>query len=54
MIKNLGGHGIGRSLHEDPDELLNYRNKFDQRRFRKIQLLRSKPLSRQHLPMQRN
>ncbi|MNN67314.1 Methionine aminopeptidase 2 [compost metagenome] len=35
MIKNLGGHGIGRSLHEDPDELLNYRNKFDQRRFRK-------------------
>ncbi|GAA4169551.1 type I methionyl aminopeptidase [Sphingobacterium ginsenosidimutans] len=35
VIKNLGGHGIGRSLHEDPDELLNYRNKFDQRRFRK-------------------
>lgn len=35
VIKNLGGHGIGRSLHEQPDELLNYRNKFDQRRFRK-------------------
>jgi len=35
VIKNLGGHGIGRSLHEDPDELLNYRNRFDQRRFRK-------------------
>lgn len=35
VIKNLGGHGIGRSLHEDPDELLNYRNKLDQRRFKK-------------------
>lgn len=35
VIKNLGGHGIGRSLHEEPDELLNYRNKYDQRRFRK-------------------
>jgi len=35
VIKNLGGHGIGRSLHEQPDELLNYRNRYDSRRFRK-------------------
>lgn len=35
VIKNLGGHGIGRGLHESPEELLNYRNRFDQRRFRK-------------------
>ncbi len=35
VIKNLAGHGIGRSLHEQPDELLNYKNKFDQRRFKK-------------------
>jgi methionyl aminopeptidase len=35
VIKNLGGHGIGRSLHEEPDELLNYRNRFDHRRFKK-------------------
>lgn len=35
VIKNLGGHGIGRSLHEQPDELLNYKNKYDQRRFKK-------------------
>jgi methionyl aminopeptidase len=35
VIKNLGGHGIGRSLHEEPNELLNFRNGFDQRRFRK-------------------
>lgn len=35
VIKNLGGHGVGRSLHEEPDELLNYRNRYDQRRFKK-------------------
>ncbi|MCC9167924.1 type I methionyl aminopeptidase [Pontibacter harenae] len=35
VIKSLGGHGIGRSLHEQPDELLNFRNRFDQRRFKK-------------------
>lgn len=35
VIKNLGGHGIGRSLHEQPDELLNYKNRFDHRRFKK-------------------
>ncbi|REC46724.1 type I methionyl aminopeptidase [Chryseobacterium pennipullorum] len=35
VIKNLGGHGVGRSLHEEPDELLNYRNRFDTRRFKK-------------------
>jgi len=35
VIKNLGGHGIGRSLHEAPDELMNYRNRFDGRRFKK-------------------
>lgn len=35
VIENLGGHGIGRSLHEQPDELLNYKNRYDQRRFKK-------------------
>ncbi|MFD0795641.1 type I methionyl aminopeptidase [Mucilaginibacter litoreus] len=35
VIKNLGGHGIGKSLHEQPDGLLNYKDKLDQRRFRK-------------------
>ncbi len=35
VIKNLGGHGIGRSLHEQPDELMNYKNRLDQRRFKK-------------------
>ncbi len=35
VIRNLAGHGIGRGLHEQPDDLLNYRNKSDQRRFKK-------------------
>jgi methionyl aminopeptidase len=35
VIRNLGGHGIGRSLHEQPDGLLNCKNRFGQRRFKK-------------------
>lgn len=35
VIKNLGGHGVGRSLHEQPDEIMNFKNRLDQRRFRK-------------------
>lgn len=35
VIKNLGGHGVGRSLHEQPDEIMNYKNRFDKRRFKK-------------------
>lgn len=35
VIRNLAGHGIGRGLHEQPDDLLNYRNKSDHRRFKK-------------------
>src|SRR5690606_16213095 len=35
VVKNLGGHGIGRGMHEQPDEIMNSKNRFDQRRFRK-------------------
>ncbi len=35
VIKNLGGHGVGRSLHEEPGDLLNYKNRYDLRRFKK-------------------
>lgn len=35
VIKNLAGHGVGRSLHEEPDNLLNYRDRYDHRRFKK-------------------
>lgn len=34
-IKNLVGHGIGRSLHEAPHELPNFYDRFNRERFRK-------------------
>ena len=33
VIKNLGGHGVGRKLHEEPDCILNYYDRYDRRRF---------------------
>ena len=35
VIKNLTGHGIGRSLHEEPSEIANYKDRFNQTRFKK-------------------
>ena len=35
VIKNLTGHGIGRGLHEEPGEIANYRDRFNQTRFKK-------------------
>ncbi|HSB93883.1 MAG TPA: type I methionyl aminopeptidase [Flavitalea sp.] len=35
VIKNLTGHGIGKSLHEEPREIANYRDRFNHQRFRK-------------------
>ena len=35
VIKNLTGHGIGRSLHEAPGEIANFRDKFNLTRFKK-------------------
>jgi methionyl aminopeptidase len=35
VIKNLTGHGIGRSLHEEPNDIANYRDKSNFKRFRK-------------------
>ncbi len=35
VIKNLTGHGIGRSLHEEPSEIANYKDKFNFARFKK-------------------
>ncbi len=35
VIRNLTGHGIGRSLHEAPGEIANYRDRFNPTRFRK-------------------
>lgn len=35
VIKDLTGHGIGRSLHEEPAEIANYRDRSNQARFKK-------------------
>ena len=35
VIRNLTGHGIGRSLHEAPHEIANFRDKHNRTRFRK-------------------
>jgi methionyl aminopeptidase len=35
VIKNLTGHGVGKSLHEEPHEIANYRDRFNVNRFKK-------------------
>lgn len=35
VIKNLVGHGIGRSLHEEPTEIPNFYDRFNLQRFKK-------------------
>lgn len=35
VIKNLTGHGVGRSLHEEPSNIANYKDPFNRSRFRK-------------------
>ena len=35
VIKNLTGHGVGRSLHEAPNEIANYRDRYNLARFKK-------------------
>jgi methionyl aminopeptidase len=35
VIKNLTGHGIGRSLHEEPGDIANYRDRYNLTRFSK-------------------
>ncbi|RAJ28805.1 type I methionyl aminopeptidase [Pedobacter cryoconitis] len=35
VIRNLAGHGVGRSLHESPDCILNCYDKYNTQRFKK-------------------
>lgn len=35
VIRNLTGHGVGRSLHEEPHEIANYCDRFNLARFKK-------------------
>jgi len=35
VIRNLAGHGVGRSLHEEPENVLNYKQRLNRKRFQK-------------------
>lgn len=35
VIKNLTGHGVGHSLHEEPHEIANYHDRYNVARFKK-------------------
>lgn len=35
VIRNLAGHGVGRSLHEEPNSILNCYDKFNRQKFKK-------------------
>lgn len=43
VIKNLAGHGIGRSLHEEPDGLVSYYDRHDRRKLRLGQVIAVEP-----------
>ncbi len=43
VIRNLAGHGIGRSLHEEPDDIVGYYDPRDTRRLREGQVIAIEP-----------
>ena len=43
VIKNLSGHGIGRSLHEEPEGIVSYFDRFDTRRLKLGQIIAIEP-----------
>ncbi len=43
VIKNLAGHGVGRSLHEEPEEIVGYYDKGDKRRLKLGQVVAIEP-----------
>ncbi len=43
VIRNLAGHGVGRSLHEAPEDIVSYFERRDPRRFREGQVVAIEP-----------
>ena len=43
IIKNLGGHGVGRSLHEEPKFIPSYFDLNDKRKFKEKQVIAIEP-----------
>lgn len=52
VIRNLAGHGVGRSLHEEPEGIVGYFDRQDTRRLRFGQVIAIEPfLSTQSTPV---
>ena len=43
VIRNLAGHGIGRSLHEEPEDIVGYYDRSDNRVLRAGQVIAIEP-----------
>lgn len=43
VIRDLCSHGIGRKLHEQPDQIVGYYNRLDRRKFKPHQVLTVEP-----------
>lgn len=43
VIRNLAGHGVGRSLHEEPESIVGYHDRRDTRRLRLGQVIAIEP-----------
>lgn len=44
VIRNLGGHGVGGTLHEEPEFIANYYDKRDRRKFQKNSVVAIEPI----------
>ncbi len=43
IIRNLAGHGVGRSLHEEPEDIVGYFDRLDTRRLQPGQVIAIEP-----------
>ncbi|MEA4908344.1 MAG: type I methionyl aminopeptidase [Anaerolineaceae bacterium] len=43
VARSLTGHGVGRSLHEEPSSILNFYNRMDRRRLKEGQVITIEP-----------
>lgn len=43
VVRNLAGHGVGRSLHEEPEDIVGYYDKDDKRRLKLGQVIAIEP-----------
>ncbi|MAE73778.1 MAG: type I methionyl aminopeptidase [Bdellovibrionaceae bacterium] len=44
VVRNVGGHGVGRNLHESPEFIANFYQKNERRRFKQNQVVAIEPI----------